>query len=124
MFGSLLALHFFSPIEVGTFVKVNAQATWLLMWLGASLKGSDPFNCSSTPAFLAAVSPTVALFPVGYRNRYGFPKAQIVQRYIDQQVRVFDMIRHGAIELQLGGEAGLDAVITHRQQAARYWHVK
>jgi len=79
---------------------------------------------SSTPAFLAAVSPTVALFPVGYRNRYGFPKAQIVQRYRDQQVRLFDTARHGAIELQLGSKTGLDTVITHRQQAARYWHVK
>ncbi|MCF6259452.1 MAG: DNA internalization-related competence protein ComEC/Rec2 [Gammaproteobacteria bacterium] len=79
---------------------------------------------SSTPAFLAAVSPTVALFPVGYRNRYGFPKAHIVQRYRDQQVRLFDTARHGAIELQLGSKDGLDAVNTHRQQAARYWHVK
>ncbi|MCF6336797.1 MAG: DNA internalization-related competence protein ComEC/Rec2 [Gammaproteobacteria bacterium] len=79
---------------------------------------------SSTPVFLDAVSPTVALFPVGYRNRYGFPKAQIVQRYVDRQVRLFDTAQHGAIELQLGSETGLDRVITHRQQAARYWHVK
>ena len=79
---------------------------------------------SSSPAFLTAVSPTVALFPVGYRNRYGFPKAQIVQRYVDRQVRLFDTARHGAIELQLGSKGGLDAVVSHRQQAARYWHVK
>jgi len=79
---------------------------------------------SSTPAFLAAVSPTMALFPVGYRNRYGFPGAQIVQRYVDRQVRLFDTAQHGAIELQLGSEAGLDTVMTHRQRAARYWHVK
>ncbi len=79
---------------------------------------------SSTPVFLDAVSPTVALFPVGYRNRYGFPKAQIVQRYVNRQVRLFDTAQHGAIELQLGGEALLDMVTTHRQQAARYWHVK
>jgi len=79
---------------------------------------------SSTPAFLAAVSPTMALFPVGYRNRYGFPKAQIVQRYVERQVRLFDTAQHGSIKLQLGGEAGLDTVMTHRQQAARYWHVK
>jgi len=79
---------------------------------------------SSTPEFLAAVSPTVALFPVGYRNRYGFPKAQIVQRYVTQQVRLFDTAQHGAIELQLGSEAGPGPVMTHRQQAERYWHEK
>ncbi len=81
-------------------------------------------NTSSTPAFLAAVSPAIALFPVGYRNRYGFPKARIVQRYTDRQVRLFDTAQHGAIGLQLGNKTDLEAVITHRQQAARYWHVK
>lgn len=77
---------------------------------------------SSSLEFLDAVSPTLALFPVGYRNRYGFPKAQIVRRYAERQVRLFDTAQHGAIELQLGSEAGLAAVRTYRQQSARYWH--
>jgi competence protein ComEC len=79
---------------------------------------------SSSSAFLAAVSPKLALFPVGYRNRYGFPKAQITQRYADRQVRLLDTAQHGAIELQLGGAIELDAAVTHRQQAARYWNAE
>lgn len=79
---------------------------------------------SSSIAFLESVSPEIALFPVGYRNRYGFPKAQIVQRYRDQHVRLFDTASHGAIELHLDGLAGLKDIHTYRQYAARYWHAQ
>jgi competence protein ComEC len=77
---------------------------------------------SSSPGFVSAVSPQLALFPVGYRNRYGFPKADVVQRYAEREVRMLDTAQHGAIEIRLGGEAGLVTISTHRQQAARYWH--
>jgi len=77
---------------------------------------------SSSPVFLTAVAPKLALFPVGYRNRYGFPKPQIIQRYVARGVRLFDTAHNGAIELPLGGAGGLDTVLTHRQQAARYWN--
>jgi competence protein ComEC len=77
---------------------------------------------SSSPSFVAAVSPRLALFPVGYRNRYGFPKPAVVQRYAERQVRMLDTAQHGAIEIQLGDTVGLTAISTHRQQAARYWH--
>jgi len=77
---------------------------------------------SSSPVFLAAVSPTMALLPVGYRNRYGFPKPQIVQRYRDQHVQLFDTAHNGAIEILLGQARGALPVVTYRQQARRYWH--
>ena len=81
---------------------------------------------SSSAAFIAAVSPDIALFPVGYRNRYGFPKPQIVQRYRDQNVRLFDSANHGAIEFRLGGKGdgkgGWKPIETYRQSATRYWH--
>jgi competence protein ComEC len=77
---------------------------------------------SSSPEFVATVSPEFALFPVGYRNRYGFPKAQVVQRYRDRRVQLFDTAQHGAIEMQLGGTNKLTKVRAYRQIAARYWH--
>jgi competence protein ComEC len=77
---------------------------------------------SSSTEFVATVSPDIALFPVGYRNRYGFPKAQIVQRYRDRHVQLFDTARHGAIELSLGRAGELTKIRTYRQIAARYWH--
>lgn len=39
-------------------------------------------NSSSTPEFVAAVSPRQVLFPVGYHNRWGFPKAEVQARYL------------------------------------------
>jgi competence protein ComEC len=77
---------------------------------------------SSSLEFVATVSPEFALFPVGYRNRYGFPKAQIVQRYRNRRVQLFDTASHGAIELQLGGANGLTKIRAYRQSTARYWH--
>jgi len=39
-------------------------------------------NSSSTPLFVAAVRPREVLFPVGYRNRWGFPKPEVEARYL------------------------------------------
>ena len=36
---------------------------------------------SSTLEFIEAVSPKYAFFPVGYKNRFGFPKQDILSRY-------------------------------------------
>jgi competence protein ComEC len=78
---------------------------------------------SSTAAFINAVSPRIVLFPVGYRNRYGFPKAAVVKRYEAKKAQLFDSASHGAIEMQLGGESDAEFTIqTWRQKSARYWH--
>jgi competence protein ComEC len=36
---------------------------------------------SSTPAFIAAVAPEIAVYTPGYRNRFGHPRQEVVQRY-------------------------------------------
>lgn len=36
---------------------------------------------SSTPDFVAAVHPHWTIFPVGYRNRFGHPRSEVVARY-------------------------------------------
>ncbi len=36
---------------------------------------------SSTRAFVDAVAPEIVVFPAGYRNRYGFPRAVVRRRY-------------------------------------------
>ncbi|HEC20178.1 MAG TPA: DNA internalization-related competence protein ComEC/Rec2 [Gammaproteobacteria bacterium] len=77
---------------------------------------------SSSPGFVAAVAPAVVLFPVGYGNRYGFPKPRVVQRYAGQGARLFDTAQQGAIELVLGGGEGVPGVRVYRQQERRYWH--
>lgn len=52
---------------------------------------------SSTTAFIDAASPDYALFPVGYRNRYGFPKDDIVQRYRGREIITLQTDWHGAV---------------------------
>jgi competence protein ComEC len=73
---------------------------------------------SSTPAFLDAVAPQIALFQVGYRNRYRHPKTEVVERYHQRGIRVLRSDRAGAVTLQLDGRA---IAVEPRCAAPRYW---
>jgi len=55
---------------------------------------------SSSPAFVAAVAPSKVIFTVGYLNRWGFPRSQVVQRYtaIDAEILRTDL--DGAILIE------------------------
>lgn len=78
---------------------------------------------SSTEAFIDAVSPKIALFPVGYRNRYGFPKTPVLMRYQAKNTQIFDSASHGVIEMLLGNANDTESSIqTWRQKNMRYWH--
>ena len=78
-------------------------------------------NTSSTAAFLRAVNPDYALFAVGYRNRYGFPKPAVGARYAAEGARLLDSAHSGAITFRLGS-AGSLRPDTFRQEARRYWN--
>lgn len=77
---------------------------------------------SSSTAFLDAVAPAYGLFPVGYRNRYGFPALPVVARYRSRNVRLLDSAQHGAIRFVLDGRGELSAPTVYRNTARRYWH--
>ena len=79
-------------------------------------------NTSSTAAFLAAVRPRYALFPVGYRNRYGFPKPAVLARYATAGADSLASDRLGAISVRLGPGGLLGAPVSYRAGARRYWH--
>ncbi len=77
---------------------------------------------SSTPAFLAAVHPELALLPVGYRNRFRFPNPGVMARYRAAGVRMLDTAAEGAITVRMApGARGL-RVSTRRRSVRRYWH--
>jgi len=74
---------------------------------------------SSTPAFLAAVQPRVALFQAGYRNRFGHPAAEVLERYRELGVRTLASPDCGAWSFRSDGpEDG----VCQRDAARRYWH--
>ncbi|WJW76777.1 DNA internalization-related competence protein ComEC/Rec2 [Thiohalobacter sp. IOR34] len=63
---------------------------------------------SSTAAFIERVGPRYALFAVGYRNRFGFPRPEIAARYRQRGIRLLDTATAGAIHFRLGsGPQGL-----------------
>jgi competence protein ComEC len=59
---------------------------------------------SSTAEFIQAVKPDWVLFATGYRNRFGFPKAEVVARYRSAGARWMDTAVVGAISVTI--EAG------------------
>ncbi|WP_041361991.1 DNA internalization-related competence protein ComEC/Rec2 [Methylovorus sp. MP688] len=78
---------------------------------------------SSTPAFVAAVRPAIALYAVGYRNRFGHPKAEVMARYHGLGAQDYRSDRDGAILLDFLSVEGI-AVHSWRQQSMRYWYAR
>ena len=60
---------------------------------------------SSSRAFIAAVRPQVAVLSLGYRNRFGFPAAEVVERYVAAGVRVLRTDRSGAVSVDFSGRS-------------------
>jgi len=75
---------------------------------------------SSTPAFVAATSPEIAIFSTGYRNRFGFPKATIRQRYQQQHTALYNTASQGAISFT--SKADTWTIETYRSHAPGFWH--
>jgi competence protein ComEC len=75
---------------------------------------------SSTAGFVEAVHPDVVVFAAGYRNRFGFPKQDIIARYQRHGARTLDTARSGAIDIRLR-RAGV-SIHSHRQAHRRFWH--
>jgi competence protein ComEC len=74
---------------------------------------------SSTADFLRATQPELALFQVGYRNRYRHPKSEVYERYGNMGIRRIRTDESGAVSLRIGD--GMD-VQEYRTTQARYWH--
>ena len=77
---------------------------------------------SSTPAFLDAVAPEVAVIQAGYRNRYGHPAPPVLARYVARGISTQRSDRCGAWTWRPG--AADDYLHCEREAAARYWHIR
>lgn len=62
--------------------------------------GSDT---SSTPPWVQAVRPRYAVISCGRQNRYGFPRAAVLQTYAQQGTTVFRTDLHGAVSVVSDG---------------------
>jgi competence protein ComEC len=76
---------------------------------------------SSSEAFVRAVAPGFVVFAVGHQNRFGFPKHDVVARYLGIGAAVLDTADDGAILLRV--ENGRDLQPScHRALKPRYWN--
>lgn len=74
---------------------------------------------SSTTAFIAASGAREAVIPVGYRNRFGHPKREVLERYDEAAISIWRTDRDGAVTATLTPQ-GYE-LTAWRQQYRRYW---
>jgi competence protein ComEC len=79
---------------------------------------------SSTRAFLDAVRPGIALLPIGYRNRYRFPHADVLSRLAEAGATTFDTARDGAISVKFDGKRGIQGPRLERRASRRIWRAR
>ena len=75
---------------------------------------------SSTPAFISAVAPAIAVYTPGYRNRFGHPRPAVVARYDAAGIRTFRTDYDGALTFMFAPGVSM----TPRAERAvdkRYW---
>jgi competence protein ComEC len=89
----------------------SLKADWLLVPHHGSAT-------SSTQVFLDAVQPSVAIVQAGYRNRFGHPRPDVLQRYNDLGVVVVQTPRCGASTWHSDHP---NLVQCERNQRQRYW---
>jgi len=75
---------------------------------------------SSTPPFIRAVAPRIAVFACGYQNRFGHPRPDIVSRYAAVSARMIRTDVAGAVTLTFAPDTSL-LPISARDQRRRYW---
>ena len=74
---------------------------------------------SSSPEFVAASRPDYAVFTAGYRNRFGHPKEEVLQRYADSGAELLRSDEDGAILVEMNAQSL--QVERYRKTHRRYW---
>ena len=104
---------------------IEATAEWRLLARAADVDADvvvAPHHgslTSSTPAFVRAVDPRHVLYAVGYRNRWDFPRPEVVRRWSPASATGSDCA--GAIRVSIDPEKGVARPVGWRQTAPRFW---
>jgi len=77
---------------------------------------------SSSTGFLQAIQPEYVLIPSGYRNQFGHPHRDVLERYEQIKAKWLNSADSGAITIKV--EDGLWAVQPMRDTESKYWNVK
>ncbi|WP_175923340.1 DNA internalization-related competence protein ComEC/Rec2 [Burkholderia latens] len=76
---------------------------------------------SSVEPFLDSVGPRVAVFPVGYRNRFGHPHRTVLARYAARGIPLPRTDLDGAVRFDVAPAGGGFAFAGYRDVQRRYW---
>jgi competence protein ComEC len=60
---------------------------------------------STTPEILQSVKPSLAVISVGFRNSFGLPKADVLERLQNSRIRVYRTDLNGAVTFYLDGHS-------------------
>lgn len=75
---------------------------------------------SSTDALVDATTPLVVLFSAGYRNRWGFPKPEVIERWRSRGAALSSTIDGGTIVIDVTHQ-GVAAPRLFRRERPHYW---
>ncbi|WP_342454494.1 DNA internalization-related competence protein ComEC/Rec2 [Shewanella holmiensis] len=75
---------------------------------------------SSSSAFIDAVSPQLAIFNAGFNNQYGFPKEDIMARYLDRDIATLVSGEQGQISIKFNSTDY--HVSSYRHDMAPFWY--
>jgi len=76
---------------------------------------------SSSAEFIAAIRPELAVVSAGWRNRFGHPRADVLQRYAAAGVPVFNTAVDGAVQIEFPAAAPGYVAARWRLLQRRYW---
>jgi competence protein ComEC len=76
---------------------------------------------SSSAAFIKALQPPLALVSAGWHNRFGHPRPEVLARYAEAHVPLFNTAEQGAIPLDFPVDAAPRREPGWRQRQTRYW---
>lgn len=74
---------------------------------------------SSSPEFVSAVAAREVVFSAGYRNSFGHPRPEVLERYAS--TRPWRTDQQGAVQIVLGS---MPEVSAWRSVRRRYWHLQ
>ena len=92
-------------------------------WVGADLLLAPHHGSlsSSTPAFVQATRPQWIIYSTGYRNRFGFPKARVWERWSRAGARTWSTGQNGAGRWRIGAQGDILGPWGW-ERGRRYWH--
>lgn len=76
---------------------------------------------SSSPGFIAAIKPELAVVSAGWRNRFGHPRPEVLQRYAKAGVPVFNTALDGAVQIDFPAATPAFVAARWRVLERRYW---